>query len=116
MENEEKIKKLTPEESFNEIFKHLDELSGCFEPEGKKIILEKIKELEKSYKIESEMKLALHDLGNSLKRKSIIIKEFVLEKTGVLRDNISSKVKDYKKNRYFKNKKKQMRNREKYES
>ena len=129
MENssqKKEIKKLTPGEievEMNKIFKQLSDLSGCFEPEGKKIMLGKIKDLEKEYDIpknesdiESEMKHALHSLAISFKEKSIALKNYLVEKGGDLKENLSERIKAYKKNRYFKNKEKNQRNREKYES
>lgn len=114
--NEQKeMKKLTREESIDAIFKHLSDLSGCFEPEGKKIMFGKIKNLEKEYKIESEMKLALSGLSASIKRKSAVVKEFVLEKTESIKAYIAEKIKEHKRRNYFKNKEKQLRNKEKYE-
>ncbi len=115
-EQKEGIKKLTTEESFDRVFKELEAMSGCFEPEGKKIILGKIRNLEESFKTASEMKIALHELCNSIKKKSVIIKEFVIKRTQTLRDYISERIKERKRKNYFKNKEKQLRNREKYES
>ena len=91
MENEENIKKLTPDESINIIFDELSKMSGCFEDDSKKIILGKLKALEEEYTV-LEMKSALRRASMNFKEKASILKDSLVEGIGAIRVGVNERL------------------------
>ena len=114
MENEENIKKLTPDESINIIFDELSKMSGCFEDESKKIILGKLKSLEEEYTV-FEMKSALRKLSTSFKEKALVLKENIVEGMGAIRVGVNEKFEKRREKKFQKEKEKYLRDKERFE-
>ena len=104
MENDENIKKLTPDESINIIFDELSKMSGCFEDESKKIILSKLKALEEEYKV-LKLKSALRNVSTNFKEKALILKESIVEGIGAIRVGVNERLENRREKRFVKKEK-----------
>jgi len=114
MENTEKIEKLSPDESMKVIFEELENLSNRFDDEGKKIILNKLKHAEESYKLPLEMKDALKDLGKILIKSPKTIKDFAVKQGKSLKTKINEKLEVRREKKYHKRRERHIRDKEKY--